>query len=295
MTDSETPSAWHDVTITSRDGLRLYGRHYKAVSGAVRRPVLCLAGLTRNSRDFEKLAEALSKQGPSSRDVFTFDCRGRGQSEHASNWKDYAVPIEMLDVQDFMASRHLHAAAIIGTSRGGLIAMLLAAVQPSLVGPVVLNDIGPVIGAEGLARISGYVGSTPTPRNWDDAARQLAQANAEHFPAIGREEWMAVAKQMFNDKDGRPSLGYDPNLARTLSVTDGAVPELWPQFMALKRNPCLVVRGSQSDILSAETSAKMVARHPDCREFLVEGQGHAPLLRDQATINEIQKFLAATD
>ncbi|MGI9411391.1 MAG: alpha/beta fold hydrolase, partial [Hyphomicrobiaceae bacterium] len=214
---------------------------------------------------------------------------------HASNWKDYAVPIEMLDVQDYMASRHLHDAAIIGTSRGGLIAMVLAAVQPSLIGPVVLNDVGPIIAPEGLARISGYVGSTPTPRNWDDAARHLAQASAQHFPAVSQDEWMAVAKQLYDEKDGRPSRGYDQNLARTLSVTDGAIPELWPQFMALKRKPCLVVRGSNSDLLSAQTVDKMIARHPNCKSYTVEGQGHAPLLRDEPSIDEIRSFLAATD
>ena len=295
MPNQDQTTAWQDITITSRDGLRLYGRHYEAKQASSRRPVLCLAGLTRNSRDFDVIARALSKPGQSARDVYTFDCRGRGGSDYASNWKDYAVPIEMLDVQDFMASQHLHDTAIIGTSRGGLIAMVLAAVQPSLIGPVVLNDVGPVIAAEGLARISGYVGSTPTPRNWDDAARQLAQANAQHFPAITNDEWMAVAKQLYEDKDGRPSPGYDPNLARTLSVTDGAIPELWPQFMALKRMPCFVVRGANSDLLSAQTVEAMVQRHPNCRSFTVDGQGHAPLLRDDPTINEIQSFLAATD
>ncbi len=294
MTDSITERPWRDIFITARDGLSLYGRHYPA-PGSTRRPVVCLAGLTRNSRDFDVLAAALSGQGPGAREVYTFDCRGRGRSDHAANWKDYAIPVEMLDVQDFMASQQLHGAAIVGTSRGGLIAMVMAAAQPSLIGAVVLTDIGPVIEHAGLARIAGYVGKTPTPRNWDDAARQVAIANREMFPDVQDAEWAEVARQFFNDENGRPIAGYDPKIARSFSLADGAIPKLWPQFMALKRVPCLVIRGALSDLLSTETVAEMQRRHPNCQAITVDAQGHAPLLRDAPTTSAIRDFLAQAD
>lgn len=285
---------WRDLWITVRDGLKLYGRHYPAPRSK-RRPVLCLAGLTRNSRDFHKLATELSGAGAEARDVFTLDCRGRGRSEHARQWQDYAVPIEMFDVQDFMAAHQLHEAGIVGTSRGGLITMVMAAVQPSLVGPVVLNDIGPVIDREGLLRISGYVGRTPLPQTWDDAARMLAQANRSHFPSVSEDEWRVVAQQWFNDDGGRPAPGYDPKIARSFSVKEGDIPALWPQFGALKRSPVLVIRGALSDLLSEATVAEMQRRHPAVEAFTVEAQGHAPLLRDDPSIARIQRFFAEHD
>ena len=294
MGEKSQEQSWRDVWMTSRDGLRLYGRHY-AATGSKRRPIVCLAGLTRNSRDFHVIAEALCRAGDKARDVYTFDCRGRGKSENASNWKDYAVPVEMLDVQDFMASQHLHDAAIIGTSRGGLIAMVLAAAQPSLIGAVVFNDVGPVINYEGLVRIAAYVGKMPTPRTWEDAAQQVEAANAALFPAVAKEDWSDIARQFYNEKDGRPAVAYDPELANSFSVKDDAIPELWPQFMALKRVPCLVVRGDKSDLLSAETVAEMQRRHPNCQSTTVEGEGHAPLLRDTPTIEAVREFLVQAD
>ena len=285
---------WREFRITVRDGMRLYGRHYPA-PGSKRRPVLCLAGLTRNSRDFHVLATELSGSGPDARPVYTMDCRGRGQSNYAVDWKDYAVPIEMLDVQDFMASQHLHNAGIVGTSRGGLITMILAAAQPGLVGPVVLNDIGPVIDHEGLVRISSYVGRTPLPASWEDARKLVASVNRAHFPNVADEEWEAIARQWFNEADGRPAPGYDNNIAKSFSIKDGAIPELWPQFEALKRNPLLVLRGANSDLLSTATVTEMLRRHPDARSFEVEAQGHAPLLRDAPTIAAISRFFAGAD
>jgi len=292
--DDRPAQAWRELRVTVRDGLSLYGRHYPAPDSK-RRPVLCLAGLTRNSRDFHVLASELSGPGPDARDVFTMDCRGRGHSNAAGNWKDYVIPIEMLDVQDFMAAHHLHDAGIVGTSRGGLITMVLGAVQPGLLGPVVLNDIGPVIDHEGLVRISSYVGRTPTPASWEDATQLVAASGRVHFPNVSDEEWAEIARQWFNEFDGRPAPGYDRNIAKTFSIKDGAVPELWPQFETLKRKPLLVIRGENSDLLSEQTVTEMLRRHPQASSFTVEAQGHAPLLRDAPTIAAISRFFAQHD
>ena len=292
---SVTGQPWEDIRIRVRDGLRLYGRHYPAPSSR-RRPVLCLAGLTRNSRDFHDLALTLSGDGPEARPVFTLDTRGRGLSDYATSWRDYNVLVEMLDVQDFMAACQLHQAAVFGTSRGGLITMVMAAAQPSLLGAVVLNDIGPVIERDGLMRIAGYVTATSPPVSWAEAASRLERIGGQSFPDLGQRDWEKLARQLYNEEDGKPAPGYDPEIARSFSsVKDGNVPALWAQFEALKRVPCLTLRGERSDLLSEETTREMARRHPDCTVHVVSAQGHAPLLWDAPTQSAISAFLAASD
>ncbi len=295
MSDAADADSWQDIYIHARDGIRLYGRHYPA-PGSTKRPVLCLAGLTRNSRDFHSVAMALSGSGPNARDVFTFDCRGRGLSDYAPSWKDYVVPVEMLDVQDFMAAQQLHGAALLGTSRGGLITMVLAAAMPSLIGAAILNDIGPVIEQDGLMRIAGYVGKEFSPASWEEAANRVKTNNSTAFPNLGDDDWQALARQFYNEKrDGGPGVGYDQNIAKTFSLKDGPVPQLWPQFLALSRVPCLVLRGELSDLLSKETVAEMQRRHPNCLTYTIAGEGHAPLLRDKDSIGAIREFLGRAD
>lgn len=284
-----------DITFTTRDGLRLYGRRYRAAAPSAALPLLCLAGLTRNGRDFHDLATALSQAAHGARDVLTLDSRGRGLSEHDRDWRNYSVPVEMLDVQDFAAAAGIGRAAILGTSRGGLITMLLAAAQPGLVGPVVLNDIGPVIETEGLLRIAGYVGRAPLPHSWDDAARLVRDINSKHFPLVTEAQWHDVAHQFYNERNGRPAPGYDPKLSRALSLLDGPMPTLWPQFEALKRVPLLVLRGEHSDLLSAATVDEMQRRHPAMASVVIPREGHAPLLKDAASIDVVRRFLGSAE
>ena len=292
---NSTDGVFEETRIRVRDGLEIYGRHYPA-PGSTRRPLLCLAGLTRNSRDFHDLASALAGAGNDARPVYTLDTRGRGQSEFSKDWRNYSVPVEMLDVQDFMAARHLHGAAVLGTSRGGLIAMVLAAVQPSLVGTVILNDIGPVIEHDGLMRIAGFVGMQAPPLSWESAAQRIAAAEQSIFPDLAQADWEIIARQRFNEADGRPSRGYDPEIKRSLSaIEDGGSIQLWPQFQALSHAPCLVLRGELSDLLSLTTVTAMTERHPNCRSHTVPRQGHAPLLTDAATQEVIRSFLLEQD
>jgi pimeloyl-ACP methyl ester carboxylesterase len=285
---------WSDIHFSARDGLRLYARHYQAASSG-RRPVLCLAGLTRNARDFHDLATALSQAGETARDVYAIDCRGRGRSGHDRDWHNYTVLVELNDVLDFMTLRGLTEAAIIGTSRGGLIAMLMAALRPCAIGAVVLNDIGPVIEREGLARIVAYVGRVPLPADWKEATELVREMNRRQFPAVPAEQWADCARAWFNDDNGLPAPGYDPNISRSISLMDGPMPELWPQFTALARVPVLAIRGENSDVLSARTLEEMRARHPRLEAITVPGQGHAPLLKDARTIGAIAEFLARAD
>lgn len=291
-TGSETFIPFH---VTTRDGLRLYARHYPARSPCGRRPLLCLAGLTRNSRDFHDLAAALATHAESPRDVYTLDTRGRGHSEHDKDWRNYSVPVELNDAIDMMTACELADVALIGTSRGGLIAMVMAAVQPTAIGVMILNDIGPVVERDGLLRIASYVGKTPAPNSWVHAGKLAAEINRRQFPRIGDDHWAMIARQWFNDRNGRPVPSYDSKLSRALSVMDGPMPELWAQFKATTRVPLLVIRGANSDILSQQTLEQMSARHPNMYSLVVAEEGHAPLLHDQETQNAIAQFLAQTD
>ncbi|NOT69862.1 MAG: alpha/beta hydrolase [Hyphomicrobium sp.] len=290
-----TAMDFNDIYFTARDGLRLYGRHYPAARISRLRPVLCLAGLTRNSRDFHAVALALSRHPRTPRDVYTVDMRGRGLSEHDADWRNYAVPVEMQDVIDFMTMTGLHDAGIIGTSRGGLITHVLAAAQPTRIGAVVLNDIGPVIDMDGLVRIAGYVGRTPVPKSWSDAARAVRDLTKRDFPGLTEADADAFAHQLFNERNGKPASGYDAKLSKCLSLLDGPMPALWPQFEGLKRVPLMVIRGANSDLLSRKTVEDMHARHPRMTSIEVPGEGHAPLLRDAPTIKSIADFFASAD
>jgi pimeloyl-ACP methyl ester carboxylesterase len=285
---------WSDIHFTSRDGLRLYARHY-GVAPSQRRPVVCLAGLTRNSRDFHDLATALARPDDDGREVFAIDCRGRGRSQHDAHWKNYSILVELNDVLDFMTMQGLNRAAMIGASRGGLITMLMAALRPSALGAVVLNDIGPVIEREGLARMVAYVGRVPLPATWAEATERVFEMNRRSFPAVSAQQWAEFARQVFNDENDLPAPSYDPNLAKAVSMIGGPTPELWPQFAALTPLPLLAIRGANSDILSEATLARMHARHPRLQGITVRGQGHAPLLKDAPTIAAIGEFLARTD
>jgi pimeloyl-ACP methyl ester carboxylesterase len=285
---------WSDIHFTTRDGLRLYARHYAAPQ-STRRPVVCLAGLTRNSRDFHDLASVLAGAGDSARDVFAPDYRGRGRSQYDPDWKNYSVLVEVNDVLDFMTMQGLDRAAIIGTSRGGLIAMLMAVLRPNAMGAVVLNDIGPVIEREGLARIVAYVGRVPLPSDWREATELVYEMNRRQFTSVPDEQWGDVARQQFNDENGLPAPAYDPELAKAISVMDGPAPALWPQYAALAHVPLMVIRGENSDILSHATFTEMRSQHPRVTPLVVRGQGHAPLLMDETSIGAIADFLVRTD
>lgn len=205
--------------------------------------------------------------------------------------------MELLDTLDLMTVTGLHGAAIVGTSRGGIVAMLMAAVRPTALGALVLNDIGPVIETSGLARISGYAGKMPLPANWTEAGALMREMNGVYFPHTTEAEWEEVARQWYGERNGRPLQGYDPRLAHALTGYDASrpPPTLWAQFTAAGVVPGLALRGENSDILSEATFAEMTRRHPNLRRATIAGEGHAPLLRDEATVELIGDFLASAD
>ncbi len=292
---ADKANAWHDLTTTMRDGLRLYGRHYPATHPSSRRAVLCLPGLTRNSRDFHDIAMALADDATAPRDVYTLDSRGRGASDHDPDWNKYSVPVETADALDFLTRLDVHHVAVLGTSRGGILAMTMAAARPSAIGAAILNDVGPVIERNGLARIMAYVGRIPVPIDWAEAARMTLDMSGQHFPLMTLDDAAVLARQWFNEANGKPVPAYDPALAKTLMLPDGPLPPLWKQFGALAHVPVLALRGGRSDLLSEQSVSDMIKRHPNLVAHTVPDEGHAPLLRDAATQDVIKAFLQRTD
>ncbi len=253
--------------------------------------------MTRNGRDFHDLAVALSTHATHPRPVYCLDLRGRGRSEWDKDWRNYSPYVELLDVASFLTLRGLSDVAFLGTSRGGIITMMLAVMQPSAIGCAVLNDIGPAIETAGLARIMGYAGKIPLPRDWDEAMNIVRDINVRQFTAMDTSAWMKFTRQLFNEVDGRPAPAYDPNVGAALSEVDIAkpVPSMWEHFESLFQVPVMVLRGENSDLLSAATVQEMQARHPALTSVVIRNEGHAPLLLDRFSQRVIDDFLVRTD
>lgn len=289
--------SWRDIYYTSFDGLRLHARHYGQPNPEAR-PVVCLAGLTRNARDFHFLATHLATDPSAPREVYALDYRGRGLSDHDRDWRNYSPFIEMLDTLDFMSTANLHDAAVVGTSRGGIIAMMMAVVRPGMIGAAVLNDIGPEIGTAGLARIMGYAGKIPVPADWNEAVALVRQINERFFTDMSADDWEALARMSFNEtEDGRPAASYDRRIAKALSQIDISkrIPDMWAYYDALQHVPLMVLRGENSDLLSPETFEEMKQRHPNPTALTVPAQGHPVLFLDRFSIAEVGRFLVNSD
>ncbi|MBV1701654.1 MAG: alpha/beta hydrolase [Hyphomicrobiales bacterium] len=293
----DNPSSYTSHFVTAQDGLKLHHRDYgMAQSGPL--PIVCLAGLSRNSVDFHALALALSAGTYGvPRRVLSLDYRGRGLSDYDVNWNHYDVKVESGDVLSVLTALSVDRAIFIGTSRGGLNAMVLAMMRPALMAGIVLNDVGPVLEAKGLARIRSYVGKLPAPKSWADAVDLLKHVSSNHFTALGEADWQAYARQIFKEEAGKFVAQYDPKLMKTLEKLDleAPLPNLWPQYAGLAKIPLLVLRGANSDMLSEATVLEMQKRHKNCSAYTVEGQGHAPLLYDAETQRNIAQFIDRVD
>jgi pimeloyl-ACP methyl ester carboxylesterase len=285
-----------DRFYSSADGLRLHVVEHGSTASPWL-PVVCLPGLSRNARDFDDLARHLATHPQRPRRVLAFDLRGRGDSAWDKDIAHYTPIVEMQDVLDGMAALAVDRAVVVGTSRGGLIAMLMGVARPSVLAGVVLNDIGPALEARGLARLKTYVGRMPEPNDWEDAARILERLHGRQFPALSAAEWQAFARMTWRDVDGLPAGDYDPNLGRTFDGIefDQPMPTLWREFGALRGLPVMAIRGENSDILSAATLARMEAEHPRLVKVEVAGEGHPPLLVRRALLDRIAGFIAAAE
>lgn len=279
------------------DGLQLYARDYGHDDPRTRSslPIVCLPGLSRNSRDFHLLATQLSTHPEKPRRVVVLDYRGRGFSAWDPDKSHYQLPVEAEDVLTACAALDIPQAIFIGTSRGGLILHLLAAMRPALLRGVVLNDIGPVIEIDGLLLIRQYLEAQPRLHSWEEAIENLQKVHGAAFPALGPLDWKDMAEAIFRQKDGEIVADFDPALIEPLRSLDANTPvaDLWALYEGLKEVPLMTIRGESSTILSQATFAEMAKRHPGMRSVTAQGQGHAPLLHRPELLAEITAFIDA--
>lgn len=274
----------------AQDDLDLYYRDYNPESRE-RAAVLCLTGLTRNSKDFHRLASRLG----AGRRVLCPDYRGRGRSAYDPNWRSYAPPAYVADVMALLAAANVHRVVIIGTSLGGLVAMGLGAALPTALAGVVLNDVGPEIAEEGRIRIAGYVGRDVRFPDYATAGQALKAQFSRAYPDLSDERWTDYARNTFTEDSaaGNLRLDYDLKLGDALREQAAQpLPDLWPLYRGLANIPTLVVRGALSDVLSQATFDRMAQEKPDLVRVSVPNRGHVPLLDETESQAALDDFLA---
>lgn len=270
--------------VTSADGLKL--AYDVTGQGAA---LLCLPGLTRNMEDFEPILDAFAHRAQ----VIRMDFRGRG----ASDWGDpasYQVPVEAGDVVTLLDHLHLDRVTILGTSRGGLVALVLAAIARDRIAGVIFNDIGPEIMPEELSYIMDYLGKPPKFRTLEEAAAALPRHYAPAFRDVPAANWHALARRIYREEGGQLVNRYDPKLREAVApafAPDAVAPDLWPLFDALAGAPLGLIRGAGSNILSAETAAEMLRRRPDMAYAELADRGHVPFLDEPPALAVIETVL----
>ena len=282
------PAPFTETFWTSPDGLRLYTRVYESeAAGAA--TVLCLHGLTRNSRDFEDLAPHLQHRYR----VIVPDLRGRGLSARDTNPQNYQPATYVQDVLALMDIVDAAQVTVIGTSLGGLLAMMLGVGYRDRIAGIVLNDIGPEADPAGIERIKGYAGRLPPPKDWSDAIAQTRTMFGDAWPNLSEQGWSRIVRRGFSeDASGAIRVDADPMIGEMLRAAPAATANLWPFWNVLRGIPMLAIRGARSDILSAATFARMKAEIPDLTQLEVAQRGHVPLLDEPECIAAIDTFLA---
>ncbi|NVK34780.1 MAG: alpha/beta hydrolase [Rhodobacteraceae bacterium] len=286
------PLSPKSFTYKSSDGLQLHGQDWQPETPLDAAPAaLCLAGLSRNARDFSDLATVLCEAGYR---VICPDYRGRGRSQWDTNWQNYSIPIEGEDIDAAIALLDLKRFVVIGTSRGGLHAMAMATrySKDQMVG-VVLNDIGPEIEIVSLIRIGKSLGKVMCFKDINACADQLRTNLEDQFPRLEKDQWLRFAAQLGSSTKDGFALDYDPALANTFTDIDESQPwpDLWPLFAALAQIPLLILRGENSDLLSSATAQKMQQEHSNASLWTIADEGHAPLLWDSHAQGKILKFI----
>ncbi|GLT09494.1 alpha/beta fold hydrolase [Sulfitobacter porphyrae] len=266
---------------TTSDGLSL---HYTDEGDGL--PILCLAGLTRTGADFDYVAPHLAGNR-----LIRLDYRGRGQSGFDPDWQNYTLPVECRDVLELLAHLGLDKVAILGTSRGGLNAMGLAAGAKDRLLGVALNDVGPFIDPAGLDFIMGYIGRNPAAKTHAEAAAAMARAFPE-FEGVPESRWLEEAQKHYvQDAEGL-KITYDPQMRKAVEAAmDQPAPDLWPFFDAMAGLPLACIRGAASNLLSAETLAEMQKRRPDMITAVVPGRGHVPFLDEPEAIAALKEWI----
>jgi pimeloyl-ACP methyl ester carboxylesterase len=281
-------SSWNDRYWTTRDGLKL---HYRDYAGPTERPpVLCLHGLTRNSRDFENLAERLAGDWR----VIAPDFRGRALSEYDPEPKRYVPPTYAADILQLLDELAIEEAIFVGTSLGGIVAMIIAGFAQQRVAGVLLNDVGPELDTAGLERIRGYVGHVLLFDNWDEAADRFAAKYGDVHPAYGREDWLAYAKRVARETERGIELDYDMAIAQPFNEMDdktASAMDAWPLYRGLEGKPVMILRGELSDLLSGGTAKRMGEAISGAEVVTVSNVGHPPDFREPESVEAVDRLL----
>ena len=277
---------WEPRRWTSSDGLELFYRDYPGASD--RPPLLCLHGLTRNSRDFEDFAELHAGRFR----VLAVDFRGRGRSAYDPQPGRYVPLTYAADVLQLLDELRIDRAVFVGTSLGGLVTMLVAGIDLGRIAAAILNDVGPELDPAGLERIGTYVGKPMRFADWDEAADHVAAVNRGLPRSHGRGDWLRVARRLCREDGGAIVFDYDMAIAEPFNQPASALSfDLWPLFRRLAEVPLLIVRGENSDLLSPATAEAMLAAAPGARLVTVAGVGHAPELTEPEARAAIDAFL----
>jgi pimeloyl-ACP methyl ester carboxylesterase len=270
----------------STDGLRLYYCDYPAGQPGWL-PVLCLPGLTRNSRDFVALARHLSRR----HEVLAADLRGRGRSARDPDPTRYQLTTYVQDAWTLLDSRGIERVLIVGTSLGALLAMVMAT-RPERVAGVVLNDAGPELDLVGLLRIGGYAGKLPPVTSWAEAAAQARLIHQAALPDLTEAQWLDYARRNYRENaSGVPVPDLDPQIAAAFKTPPTGPLQMWPLYATIKAVPMLVLRGALSDLLSAATVERMAREKPDLEQVTVPNRGHTPMLDEPECLQAIDAFL----
>ncbi|MDX2276059.1 MAG: alpha/beta hydrolase [Hyphomonadaceae bacterium] len=275
------------------DGLKLYTRDYEPLLPQTGAPVICLHGLTRNSRDFETVAPRIAALG---RRVIAPDMRGRGRSDYDQDPAHYVPTVYAQDVLTLLDKLEISEAVFLGTSMGGIITMVVSALAPNRVAAAVLNDIGPRLKTEGLTRIASYVGRTPPIDAWEQAVAAVRGLAEPVYPARADDAafWDTFTRRLFRQReDGKFVPDYDANIALAFSDPETATPvDMTPLFKALAAKPVLSVRGALSDLFGPDIVVYMQSLKTDMEAVEVPDVGHAPILDEPAAWDPILDFLA---
>ena len=276
-------------TFSASDGLELFYRDFgPGIDGT---PVICLPGLTRNSRDFIDLAAHVGGR----RRVLLPDLRGRGNSAYDPEWRNYHPGTYVKDTWTLLDSLGIERVIVVGTSLGGLCAMGMAATQAERLAAVVINDIGPEINPAGIERIRSYVGTQKAPGTWEEAIEQTRTNYGDFLPGLTDDDWdRMVWKAYRKGRDGVPIADYDPNIGRAITEVGAQTGDPWTYFDALGPVRTTLIWGVLSDILTKDIVDKMAARKPDLEVVRVTNRGHAPLLDEPECLAAIDAVLAET-
>ncbi len=272
----------------STDGLRLYARDYHGADD--KSPVvLCMHGLTRHSVDFEALIELL----PTEYRVLSVDQRGRGKSQYDPNPDNYQVNVYVNDMFHLLDSLDVTQTTLIGSSMGGIMAIVMQARRPGQFSGIVLNDIGPELDPAGMQRINAAVSDAPPVASWEEAIERLQNDLQHAFPKYTMAEWQELAQRLYReDSNGSPVLNYDPLISRPMSArSDDSSDVLWSMFDAACELPLLLIRGEHSDLLGMKCVARMQSKHPELQFVEVPDVGHVPVLDEPPAAEAIIEFL----